>query len=291
MTATPKPPIPAIHRMYVDDSGEKEYGPNTSRYFVYAGVIVHAKEEAVLNEQLAAIKTKHLGRSDIEIKSNWIRHPKERRRRYLYPLGIDDVVLDAFAVEVQSWMEGMPARFVGIAIDKQQMQMRYKTPFYASTTAYQFLLQRLELHMRSFIGTGQPVSGQVTIDNMEGASPKANQWRDLLRSQHERMIKDGCRFTKLRFENCAKQLRFADSSKFHLLQIADLVAYNVFRQFREYGDAWDAIKTGELPTYPKLKPLLKRFLRGPNNQWEGYGIVKWPRQRDGRLFLTAEELA
>lgn len=281
---------PLIYRLYVDDSGEKEYGKKTSRYFVYAGVVVAAGEEVRLAEELLALKLATFGRSDVEIKSNWLRHPNERRRRYLEPFGLTNDALDRFGEEVQSWMANMDGRFIGVAIDKPQVQAKYKTPFFASAIAYQFLLQRLELHMRGLRGTGESVQAQVTMDDMDGSSPKKNQWRDLLRTQHSRLLKDGCRFTGLRFENCAKTLRFGDSRQFELLQVADLLAYNVFRHFRDHGDQWDTVQEGEVPTYPRLVPMLKRFLHGPNHQWEGYGIVKFPRIHSGRMFLTAEEL-
>ena len=68
-------------RIFLDDSGQKEYGPATSRYFVYAGPIVETANEAEVSERFAELKNRVFGDPTVEIKSNWMRQPQERRRR------------------------------------------------------------------------------------------------------------------------------------------------------------------------------------------------------------------
>ena len=180
-------------------------------------------------------------------------------------------------------MESDSFTYVAAAIDKAQMQSRYgPRAWYPSATAYQFLLQRFQLHCSRLQATGY-----VTIDDMSGSSPKHNQWRALLRTHHEHLKKDGCQLTKMKFPSIARLPLFASSKNFNLLQIADLVAYNVYRQFREYGDAWDKPDSPGVPIYPPLRPLLKRFMLGPEHSetrgvLEGWGIVKWPNERKMR---------
>jgi len=83
----------------------------------------------------------------------------------------------------------------------------------------------------------------------------------------------------MKFQSLAKAPLFAASSKFNLLQVADLVAYNVFRQFRDHGDTWDKPNAPNVPVYKPLRPLLRRFMLGPAGEIEGWGIVKWPHDR------------
>jgi hypothetical protein len=265
-----------IFRAYIDDSGEKEYGWKTSRYFVYLGAIADLGDEEQLNSEIAAQKVQIFGTDAVELKSNWLRRPRERRKRYLDRFAISEEALDQFVEALYSWMEDAPLTFVAAAIDKPQMRQRYgANAWHPSATAYQFLLQRFELYLRSRV----PARGYVTVDDMTGSSPAHNQWRDLLRDQHRRLKRDGCSITNLTFDAVANHVWFGKSHDFHLLQIADLVAYNVFRQFRDHGDTWDDESARSVPIYPRLDRLLCRFLLGPNNRLQGWGIVKWPNER------------
>lgn len=60
------------------------------------------------------------------------------------------------------------------------------------------------------------------------------------------------------------------------MQVADLVAYNCFRQFRQHGKAWEDSSLKRLPTYNHFLKTLALFDKGPGNQFAGYGIAKWP---------------
>lgn len=270
-----------IYRIYIDDSGEKEYGEKTSRYFVYAGCLVPKEAEEAIDADLDELKRKTFGTTDVEVKSNWIRRPRERRKHYLDPYGVEEETFHKF---VDAWLEQMQrpeVTYVASAIDKIQMQEKYAQPHYASATAYHFLLQRYQIHCAKSERTGQ-----VTIDDMSGATPKANHWRDLLRRQHTLLKEHGCQFTDLKFANIALRFRFGQSERFNLLQVADLVAYDVYRQFRDHGDTWDDAEADSVPIYKGLRPILPRFMRSPTGQLEGWGIVKWPSQREGRWGLT-----
>lgn len=265
-------------RVYLDDSGNKEYGQATSRYFVYAGPVVSLEDERPIAGAFAAAKESAFGTAEVEIKSNWMRLPKERRRRYLEPYGLSE---ERFARFVDEWYELMAQpsiTYIASVIDKPQMLERYGArAWHPSAAAYQFLLQRYELHLRRL-----GASGRVTIDDMSGSSAADNQWRDLLRTQHKRLKRDGCRLTKLAFDHVADSFLFGDSARFHLLQVADVAAYNVFRQFRSYGDEWDRLDGHHVTLYPWLSKILPRFARSSAGVLEGWGIVKWPSERTSR---------
>ena len=273
----------SIHRAYLDDSGEKEYGPKTSRYFVYAAAILHDSAVRPIDAEIDQLKIATFGRADVEIKSNWVRRPDERRRRYLKPFGITEQDLDALLEKLYAIMTRDELSYAACAIDKVQMEERYgDRKWHPSATAYQFLLQRLQMHCAD-AGT----VCHVTVDDMTGSTQAKNAWRDLLQEQHRRRMRDGCNLTRLQFTNIGDRLRFGASHRFNLLQIADLVAYNVMRQFRSHGVEWDAGGKG-LQIYPPLERILSRFLMSSRNVLEGYGIVKWPRDRNGRWTVLPD---
>lgn len=269
-------------RIFLDDSGQKEYGPATSRYFVYAGPIVEMAKEDEVSQRFAELKQRVFGDPAVEIKSNWMRQPQERRRRYLEPYGVSNDEFDRFVVEWYGLMQSDDLSYLAAVIDKPQMLAKYSTAaWYPSATAYQFLLQRYELELRT-----RERSGHVRVDDMSGSTPAHNEWRELLRSHHARLKADGCRITRLTFDHVADELLFGSSARFNLLQVADVAAYNVYRQFREHGDAWDHLGGEQVSIYPWLGKILPRFVIGPGGRLEGWGIVKWPSERKSRWVVN-----
>lgn len=272
-------------RIFLDDSGQKEYGPATSRYFVYAGAIVETANEDAVSERFADLKARVFGDPKVEIKSNWMRQPKERRKRYLDPYGVSGAKFDAFVEDWYDLMSSDDLSYLAAVVDKPQMRARYdKAAWYPSATAYRFLLQRYQLELQK-----RGRLGHVRVDDMSGSTPAHNQWRDLLRNQHRRLKADGCSITKLTFGNVADKLTFGNSARFDLLQVADVVAYNVYRQFRDHGDEWDRQDSEHVPIYPWLGRVLPRFVMGPDNRLEGWGIVKWPSDRKSRWVINFKE--
>ena len=272
------------YQIYLDDSGQKEYHPATSRYFVYGGPMVEATEEAMIAQRFADLKERVFGDPTVEIKSNWMRQPYERRSRYLDPYGLSNKDFDAFVEEWYELMSSDDLTYLAAVIDKPQMLARYGDPWYASATAYQFLLQRYELQMRQ-----RQAMGRVRMDDMTGSTPSQNEWRTLLCNHHVLLKKNGCRITKLTFGHIADTIRFGDSALFDLLQVADVAAYNVYRQFRSYGDEWDRTDADNVTLYPWFDRILSRFAKSPRGVIEGWGIVKWPSERKSRWVVNLDE--
>src|SRR5215831_19342784 len=112
-----RPPMTQrILRIYIDDSGEKEYGPNTSRFFVYAGVIVDRAHEATIAAEVDELKHAAFGTTDVEIKSNWLRFPPARQRRYLEPFKISEARLRQFVDELRQLMTSDRFTYLAAAI-------------------------------------------------------------------------------------------------------------------------------------------------------------------------------
>lgn len=69
--------------------------------------------------------------------------------------------------------------------------------------------------------------------------------------------------------------RFESSKNSNFLQLADTVAYNVYRQFVDHGDLWENKDARALKLYPFLERISDNFYN-QNGRVAGFGIVKVP---------------
>src|SRR5215210_5403316 len=93
------------HVLYIDDSGTKEYADTPeeyasrrgkSRFFVFCGALLSTGDAGHLTNKIVELKLDIFGEETVEIKSNWIRIPHERKRHYLDPFGLNEAQLDDF---------------------------------------------------------------------------------------------------------------------------------------------------------------------------------------------------
>lgn len=255
---------------YCDESGQRDYGPKTDEYFVVAGVVVSVTDATHLEDEVRGLKRAFWGSPDVEIKSNWIRQPLQRQKHYTDPHGITLKAIDELVQALYKWLSKAPICLLAGVVDKPLMVKKYSSPHYAGGVAYTMLLQRLQKYISK-----RSAAGSIVFDDPAGKSPGGHQWRDLLQKQHTRLKKLGCPYTKTTFSDIGP-LTFTDSRTSPFVQVADLVAYNTFRQFRQHGKAWEDNSLKTLPTYEHFMKVLRLFDQGPGNVFSGYGIAKWP---------------
>jgi hypothetical protein len=264
--------------LFVDDSGNREYDDNRDyetsgkhRHFAYGSILLPQASTTRLIARFRQQKIDTFKTPDVEIKSNWLRHPKERLTRYLDPFGITNEELNAFGESCYTLIGESDLVLIGVAVDKLHMQERYPKPWYAPTAAYEFLMQRVV----QAVPDGEKVI--VTVDDIGGKTPKDREYRQLLASHHERLRKVGSSLQKdVPFSCIDGPVRFRLSEQSDGVQLADLVAYCVFRQFKDYPDAWESTASTTLTTYPYLRKLARKFRAGADGRIQGYGIVKVP---------------
>lgn len=264
--------------LYIDDSGTKEYatrgeaygkGGGKSRYFVFGGVLIKTKDAGVFFEQIADLKRRVFRDSGVEVKSNWLRIPKESKRRYYDRYRVDEDALRGFVDDYYGLIASTDLLLIAAVVDKEHMQERYASPWYAPAAAYEALLQRVVQEVRP------PDTVSVFVDDMTGATPLGTQYKANLRKHHDQLRRRGSTLVRKLDFSPLGDLRFVDSAHSHPVQVADIVAYNVYRQFLEHGEAWEqAQKT--LPVYDWFLRLGGKFRRGPDNRVQGYGVVKFP---------------
>lgn len=272
--------------LYIDDSGTKEYAASPSdylttgksRYFVFGGVLVTTTESGNLAGQIKSLKRQTFGTDAVEIKSNWLRIPKEQERRYRQPYGVDGAAIEAFVQSFYAVITKADLRLFAAVVDKVHVQEDYSSPWYAPAIAYEILMQRIDLEVKP------PDSVSVIIDDMTGATPKGNQYRKNLLAHHEQLRKSGSRLLSgkgFNFASVLPGIRFVDSAVSNLVQVADIISYNVYRQFVEFGEKWETGETTpdgrlNLPTYSWFDSIGGKFCQGPDGRVQGYGMVKFP---------------
>ena len=279
------------YQLFVDESGNREYDKNgdyrragKSKYFAYAAVLV-AQDYAAscLLPGLQGLKKRIFGDRP-EIKSNWLRIRHERAKRYLVPYGLTAEALTAFTTDYYDTLAGADVTLFGSIVNKAEMQDVYgQYAWYPPTAAYEFLLQRVV----QAVPSGSRLS--VIVDDIGGKTPKGNDYASLLSRHHRQLARHGSSLQQqISFACLNPRVRLVDSAKYELVQAADLVAYNVHRQFRDYGAEWEDPAARTLPVYPYLHRLLPKF-RNKAGRIQGYGICKaptnrrirgWPRRRD-----------
>lgn len=279
------------HVLYIDDSGTKEYADDPteydskrgkSRYFVFGGVLLNPDCASQLSSAIIKLKLECFGTECVEIKSNWVRLPFERKKRYLAPHDVSSDKFKKFIEDYYAAVVGCDLMFIAAVIDKKHMQEDYPNPWYPPAVAYDLLLQRLdkELHRAGEVS--------VIIDDMTGATPKGNQYKFNLTHQHQRMIQRGSALmTGFSFKFLNKTLKFVNSAHSHLIQVADIAAYNVYRQFVDHGEEWEAKDITRLPTYDHFERIAMKFRQDANGRLQGYGIVKFPLRK--RIHWVVQE--
>ncbi|MBW7929610.1 MAG: DUF3800 domain-containing protein, partial [Fimbriimonadaceae bacterium] len=265
------------YAFYLDDSGTKDYSPSgypgsgPTRYFVFAGLLATQDASSQLSQRLRDLK-RTISPRPIEIKSNWLRMPNERTHRYLNPLGLTEAGLRQFVDNVYDLVLQAEIELLACVVDKQHMIERYGEgrAYYPPAVAYEALVQRVQ---NALVGKGRC---QVFIDDMTGKNPKGNEHKANLIAHHTRLRKHGSRMGGRTITiDVLGDLRFQSSARSELIQVADLVAYNVYRQFIEHGEDWERVAP-ELPTYSYFERLAPKFRSGPGKRVQGYGIVKMP---------------
>lgn len=271
----------ATHMLYLDDSGNKEYAPDgkyvgggKTPLFVYGGLLMTPDEAGKISVAVGACKVGWFGTEDVEIKANWLKRPAERQKRYLDKYSLSDSDLTEFTTEIYDIIANCEADLVGVVVNKAEAQAHYGSRvWHASAIAYECLMQRVQMAMYDTGGYAR-----IVIDDMDGASPAGRQWRTNLEAQHKQLRKSGSRMRRSGkpFDRLlGDEPTFKDSKHDHRLQLADLVAYCVYRQFIDHGPAWEDKTTGTLPMYEYFKRVSGRF-RNHAGIITGYGIVKFP---------------
>ena len=277
--------------LFIDDSGSKHWETPYSaefvdsppartsqnlnfwrgNYLVLAGLYIDSQVMKELNERIDKEKEKVFGTKYVEIHSADLRSPFKRRKKYIDKFDITEESLKYFIEDF--WYplyDQYDLQLIAIVLDKRyykNVRHEGKSPL---DVAAEGLFESTELH---------PKRGcRIIFDQMDSQikSSKREQGRILQIANTKISLDDG------KYENKYHHtsIGFDNSARSNFLQMVDLVAYNVWRQFVEYGDEWDIhAPQGEhrkLPTYQYFERISKNFYHREDGKINGYGIVKLP---------------
>ncbi|MBM4397945.1 MAG: DUF3800 domain-containing protein [Deltaproteobacteria bacterium] len=271
-----------MYFFYLDESGSRgaftgSPGTPKDHLYVLAAVGMYEghwfkfdREVSLLKLELAGyLERAARGRFDLadcEVKSNWIRHKKERERRpFLGALDENDLgrLVKTFYAQVSE----RNTTLVAVVVDKRFVRGHVQSAR-LQEMAYEFLLERIE----SYMGQYHPKHHALIV--MDDTGIPLNR---IVAMRHATLQRRGNQ--NLAFRHIVEYPFFTRSELSNGIQLADLVAYDVYRAFRD-----------ENLDYPFFKPLIPHFYRGPQRQVLD-GLKVWPEESPlvslGRLLRVS----
>jgi len=201
-----------MHLLYVDESGNPDGAED--KYFVLGGVAVFEREVYWINEQVNTVAAKYFPGTDIEFHAQaisshrdepWHSCPTERR----------NAIIDELCNTICS----RHVTLFAIALEKA-------TTNDPVGRAFEEICNRFDLFLRRLHSRGDTQRGLIIFDE----SRYENSLQTLLAEYRSLGTRYGSTV-----KNFADVPFFANSKATRLLQLADLVAYAVFRRY-ERGD-------------------------------------------------------
>lgn len=272
-------PDVSTHALYLDDSGTKDYasegqvyGDGISRHFVFGGLLASVDEAGRLASKLISLKLRHFDDEDVEIKSNWLRRPTERERRYLSPYCLTNATLDAFVEEVYQILEASEAVLMASVVDKQAVQTLFPTPLPPVQLAYDGAL------LLAGLGRAAADVVSVAVDDMTGAAPGETPHKQLLLERHDQLKRIGSPIYRgASYHPLGPALKFKNSASSHLIQLADLVAYNIYQEVTHRACG----RISPEQPWPDSRYLARCFALFDTSLLP-HGIVRYPLSREDR---------
>lgn len=190
--------------------------------------------------------------ADCEVKSNWVRNAKERAQKspFLNALAADD--LERLVAAYFGQVEARNAVIMAAVIDKRHLH-DHVTHETLHKKAYEFLLERIDHYMREY----HPKHQALIV--MDDTSLQLNQAVAFKHAHLQRAGNDNVTFRRI-----VEYPFFTRSELSNGVQLADLLAYNVYRAFKDENLAY--------PYFEMLLPSFYRRMNGPVLD----GLKVWP---------------
>ena len=191
--------------------------------------------------------------ADCEVKSTWVRNAGASKRRspFLHALSTDDLtsLTDIYYQQVVE----RKTRVIATVIDKRYLY-EDTTQETLHKTAYEFVLERIQNYMNEYHGRKH----QALIV-MDDTNKQLNRTVAMKHALFQRVGNQNMNFPAI-----VEYPFFTRSELSNGVQLADLLAYNVYRAFRDENLA-----------YPYFDMLLPNIYRG-RNRAVLHGLKVWP---------------
>jgi len=282
-----------LYKIFIDDSGKKEYKNPYSKdfidsppvfkdyedfwrdnYFVLCGIRVKQDDLGLINQEINRHKEKYFGTHKVEIKSDWLRNPHKRKKHYLDAFDITIKGLNEFGEKfidlIVSHKENL--KLIAVIFDKRyygdaKRKIQEGVPLLKTA---QVLFERIQYAGGYHI---------VVFDQMESSLK-------LTIGHHDRILnvlQKNAGMEKIYVDKYDRitDIKFMGSHNENLLQVADICAYNIYRQFVEFGRDWCGKNKKEgksvMATYPYFDRIRCNFLFNTlTKQVRGIGLTCIP---------------
>lgn len=229
-----------VINFYIDDTGTKEKTDSKTDIFGYCGIAIPEDKEAEVIEAVDQLKLGFFGNTKVELKSKWFRLPEHKSKNYLIPFGKSEDEFNDFSRSLFDLLNTKSIRGLGSVISKSGLQAKYtKTVFDASPVSYELLLQRIANLLTQF----KADCTRIVFDDMTGKNKTGREWKRLLINQHRNLLLGNSPLyrtwktrSKMNYDRIPREIVFVDSTQNNLIQVADLFAYNIMRQGRDYKE-------------------------------------------------------
>ena len=265
-----------MYLFYLDESGQREYNAKSSRHFVLGAVAISDGDWREWNQKINAIKQGCFGTTQVEWKSVNLRQPDKCRRFYLEPFGITQEKLTGAVEEMFTLINAAPLTLFAAVTDKRQMMTQYAAPVPSTEMAYELLLERGV----GFLSRCDNAPYGIIIHDLiqESASSEVRSHQKAILELHDKFQNRG-RTDFVSVEKIIEGVHFLPTDQSNFLQVADLVAYNVYRQFADHWEQWEEGKSlSRMTQYEFFGRLLPKFYKSGAGVIKGYGIKKFPKE-------------
>lgn len=176
--------------------------------------------------------------ADCEVKSNWIRNAKEREKKSPFLAALHDNDIERLVATYFGQIADRKAVLMAAVIDKRHLY-EHVTHETLHKKAYEFLLERIQHYMSEY----HPKHQALIV--MDDTSKQLNRAVAMKHAFFQRAGNQNVQFSRI-----VEYPFFTASELSNGVQLADLLAYNVYRAFRD-----------EDFTYPYFHMLLPHFYR------------------------------
>lgn len=257
-----------MYFFYFDESGSRSPSLEMSEHikdhiYVVLAVGMYERQWRPFELEISNLKLKLADRlskegvgsfelSDCEVKSTWLRNPSGRAKNSKFLSALSQSELQSITDIYFDQVTKRNTVIMASVIDKRHL-FETMTPERLHNKAYEFLLERIEHYMRQY----HPKHQALIV--MDDTSKQLNR---SVAMQHALFQRSGNR--NMRFNHIVENPFFTRSELSNGVQLADQLAYNVYRCFRD-----------ENPIYVYFERMLPHFYIDPNGR-SMHGLKVWP---------------
>lgn len=257
-----------MYFFYLDESGSRDPSAGTpadpkDHIYVLLAVGMYERQWRPFDREVSQLKLELADRlrqegigpfdlADCEVKSNWLRNPQGRAKdsKFLNALHASDI--ENIASTYFQQVAKRKAVILASVIDKRLLDAE-TTSSKMHQKAYEFLLERIQHYMRQYRRNHQAI---IIMDDT------SRQLNRTIAMQHASFQRSGN--WNMTFPHIVEYPFFARSELSNGVQLADQLAYNIYRAFKD-----------ENLDYPYFRMMLEHFYKS-KDQAVLHGLKVWP---------------